>query len=57
MIIETCPKCGGLLLNSIIATFPPYCKKECLSCGWFEEQREEIIYQPFKEKINDEDQG
>ena len=33
-IIETCPKCGHDLLDSVIAVMPPISRKECTHCGW-----------------------
>lgn len=34
MIIETCPKCGGELMNIMLTTYPPISKKVCTACGW-----------------------
>ena len=34
MIIETCPKCGGELMNIMLTTYPPIPKKVCTACGW-----------------------
>lgn len=49
MIIETCSKCGHDLLNTIIATYPPINRKECLNCGWSweEESKESVVRVPF----------
>ncbi len=50
IIIETCPKCGHDLFDSVICTNPPIPKKECHNCGWtWEGQREEVIRVPFVE--------
>lgn len=50
IIIETCPKCGHDLSDSVICTNPPIPKKECYNCGWtWEGQREEVIRVPFVE--------
>ena len=50
MIIETCPKCGGILMNTEICTFPPIPAKDCPSCGWhWEGDMEPIEYVPFRE--------
>ncbi len=50
IIIETCPKCGHDLFDSVICTNPPIPKKECHNCGWtWEGQREEVIRVPFNE--------
>lgn len=34
MIIETCPKCGGDLLNIVYTSYPPIPAKRCVKCGW-----------------------
>ena len=48
MIIETCPKCGDILINSVICTEPPTPCKDCPSCGWhWERTPEPIEYRPF----------
>lgn len=48
MIIETCPKCGAVLMNTIIDTYPPIPCKSCPSCGWYWERTPEPIeYRPF----------
>lgn len=48
MIIETCPKCGAILMNTIIDTYPPIPCKSCPSCGWhWEGKPEPIEYIPF----------
>ena len=50
IIIETCPKCGYDLFDSVICTNPPIPKKECHNCGWvWEGQREEVVRIPFNE--------
>lgn len=50
IIIETCPKCGHDLVDSVICTNPPIPKKECHNCGWtWEGKREEVIRVPFVE--------
>ena len=51
IIIETCPKCGHDLFDSVICANPPIPKKECHNCGWiWEGQREEeIVRVPFNE--------
>lgn len=50
IIIETCPKCGHDLIDSVICTNPPIPKKECHNCGWtWEGKREEVIRVPFVE--------
>lgn len=51
MIIETCPKCGAELMNSIICTYPPIPCKDCPSCGWrWEGNPEPIKHVPLNEK-------
>lgn len=48
IVIETCPKCGHDLMDTIIATYPPIPKKECASCGWsWTGEREEVVRVPF----------
>ena len=48
MIIETCPKCGAVLMNTVIFTYPPISAKDCPSCGWhWEGNPERIEYMPF----------
>lgn len=48
IIVETCPKCGHDLLESVICTNPPIQKKDCPKCGWtWEGQRTDIIRAPF----------
>lgn len=50
IIIETCPKCGHDLVDSVICTNSPIPKKECINCGWtWEGKREEIVRVPFVE--------
>ena len=47
-IIETCPKCGHDLLDSVIAVMPPISRKECTHCGWsWEGKPEDTIRVPF----------
>lgn len=55
IIIETCPKCGYDLVDTVVCTNPPIPKKECTNpdCNWsWEGQREQIIRVPFNEKGN-----
>lgn len=48
IIIETCPKCGHDLIDTVICTNPPIPKKGCPNCGWsWEGEPEEIIRVPF----------
>lgn len=48
IIIETCPKCGAVLHDIVLTTYPPIPKKECFSCGWsWTGEPEEIEYRPF----------
>ena len=48
IIIETCPKCGGDLLNEVIDIYPPIPCKRCLNCGWsWEGEQEKIVRVPF----------
>ena len=51
IIIETCPRCGADLINTVIATFPSIPRKVCPNCSWhWEGKREEIKRIPFQEK-------
>lgn len=43
MIVETCPKCGAVLMNTVICTDPPISCKDCPSCGWHRERKPESI--------------
>lgn len=48
MIVETCSKCGAVLMNTVICTDPPISCKDCPSCGWhWERKPESIEYRPF----------
>ena len=50
MIVETCPNCGELLIDIMLASNPPIPRKECFSCGWsWTGEPEQIEYKPFKE--------
>lgn len=48
IIIETCPKCGHDLIDTVICTYPPIPRKICSSCDWsWEGEPEEVIRMPF----------
>ena len=49
IIIETCPKCGHDLIDTVIDTYPPIPRKDCPACGWFWVGRsnEQIARIPF----------
>ena len=48
IIIETCPRCGHDLVDTMLAVNPPISRKECPLCGWFwEEEHEQVIRVPF----------
>lgn len=51
IIIYTCPKCGGDLIEEVICTYPPINKTTCTKCGWTYEEMETIEKIPFP--IND----
>ena len=34
MIIETCPRCGRDLIDTVLYTYPPRQQKICSWCGW-----------------------
>ena len=48
-IIETCPKCGGEILNISLTCYPPINKSVCKSCGW-SWQDDEVVKVPFNEE-------
>lgn len=48
MLVYTCPKCGGDLQFSDIATYPPIHVTECPSCGWREEKKDKTERIPYK---------
>ena len=43
MIIETCPKCGAVLMDTIICTNPPIPCKDCPSCEWHWEGNPDVV--------------
>ena len=48
IIIETCPICGSDLVDLMIATYPPVPKKQCPSCGWSSEgKQDKIVRVPY----------
>ena len=59
MVIYTCPRCGAVLIDTVICTtnghssssliqYPPKVQKLCPSCGWtYTEDHEEVIRVPF----------
>ena len=48
MVIYTCPRCGAVLIVTVICTYPPKVQKWCPSCGWtYIEDHEEVIRVPF----------
>lgn len=48
IIIETCPKCGHDLVDTVICTHPPIPQKSCPSCGWsWTGEPEEVVRIPF----------
>lgn len=54
IIIETCPKCGHDLRDTIICTNPPIPRKECNVCGWsWEGKQEQVIRIPFGGNSNE----
>lgn len=48
-VIETCPKCGHDLVESVLAVLPPIDKKDCPKCGWSWTGRHEenVVRVPF----------
>lgn len=54
ILIETCPKCGADLQDSVVCTYPPIYRKECTRCHWSWESRpEEIKRVPFHPPTED----
>jgi len=52
MIIETCPKCGHDLEETVLTTNPPILVKRCLHCGWrWEWGQKNITRIPFQDRI------
>jgi hypothetical protein len=48
IVIETCPKCGHDLQNTVICTYPPIPRKVCCNCGWsWTGEPEKITRVPF----------
>ena len=48
IIIETCPKCGHDLIDTMIAVCPPLPQKMCPSCGWYwEGEPDKVVRIPF----------
>lgn len=53
IIIETCPKCGHDLQNTVICTYPPIPRKVCWNCGWsWTGEPEKITRVPFGGNTN-----
>ena len=34
ILVETCPECGGDLIETVLTSYPPQRKKSCPRCGW-----------------------
>ena len=55
MIIEACPKCGGVLVDFALTVNPPIYKKVCTACGWsWTGEPEKIEYVPFDDRRQSE---
>ncbi len=49
-ILYKCPKCGGVLGESILTCFPPIKRVSCSSCGYrYDYPRPTIKYVTFEE--------
>ena len=47
-IVETCPVCGGDLVDEVICTYPAIPSKKCYKCGWsWEGEKEDVVRIPF----------
>ena len=56
IIIETCSKCGGDLLNEVIDIYPPIPRKVCCNCGWsWTGEPEKITRVPFGDNLRVDD--
>ena len=52
IVIETCPRCGAVIRDEMIATLPPIPRKACPGCGWRNElPRETLEYKSFDENV------
>ena len=50
IIIETCPRCGHDLSDTVICSNPPIPKKECIYCGWaWEGEPDQVVRIPFRD--------
>lgn len=47
MIVAVCPKCGSDLEALTYTTYPPIHAYRCRSCGWTQEERENITRVPI----------
>ena len=53
IVVETCPKCGNDLQNTVICTYPPIPRKVCWNCGWsWTGKPEKITRVPFGGNTN-----
>lgn len=49
ILVETCPKCGAVLQDIVLASYPPIPQKKCFCCGWsWTGKPEKIVYKPFE---------
>lgn len=48
IVVETCPRCGGDLVDTVLATYPPIPEKHCYRCGWsWTGKPEQVVRVPF----------
>ena len=52
IVEEICPRCGGVIDNLMLMTYPPIPKKKCFKCGWsWVGEPEKIVRVPFQEPV------
>lgn len=44
IIVYKCPRCGEILEEIILLTYPPKIKKRCPKCGWTKIEKAKILY-------------
>ena len=49
MIVETCPKCNGILIHICLTSDPPQDKVLCQKCGYEHTKKNKIVYIPYNE--------
>jgi len=44
IVVYKCPKCGAIVEEEILLTFPPNIRYRCPSCGWCKTEKTKIIH-------------